>query len=214
MTTFYDMCSEIWSGCPATTGVENRLDTGESVEHTGVDPGMSDANHESVATGSPWERSINVPSVESSDGQSNERPSSPYCAFNGDNIAQENGDDTDSEVLTNRKKIIEHIIGKQDMLAETLKEEILSEIQKQMDIKEYLNSMSKFATVVENLSDSVSNAVGIIGTLLNQPGRNYREPQFQCLPQQEPLHGHRVEQARGSDDLHYVNDNAYEYRSL
>ena len=209
MTTFYDMCSEIWSGCPATTGVENRLDTGESVEHTGVDPGMSDANHESVATGSPWERSINVPSVESSDGQSNERPSSPYCAFNGDNIAQENGDDTDSEVVTNRKKLIGHIKGKQDMSAKNLKEEILSEIQKQMN-KEYLSTMSKFATAVENFSGALgtmsnavgtlSNAVGIMGSLLNQPDRNYREPQFQYLPQQQPLHGHRVEQARGSDD--------------
>ena len=54
----------------------------------------------------------------------------------------------------------------------SLKEEILSEIQKQMDIKEYLNTMYKFVTAVENLSDWVSNAVGIMGTLLNQPGRN------------------------------------------
>ena len=29
MAMFYDLCNEIWSGCPATTSMENGLDAGD-----------------------------------------------------------------------------------------------------------------------------------------------------------------------------------------
>ena len=29
VATFYDLCNEIWSGCPATTSIENALDAGD-----------------------------------------------------------------------------------------------------------------------------------------------------------------------------------------
>jgi hypothetical protein len=31
VATFYDLCNEIWSGCPATTSIENGLDAGDMV---------------------------------------------------------------------------------------------------------------------------------------------------------------------------------------
>ena len=42
MATFYDGCSEIWGGCPATKGLEHGLDTAD-FEPSGVTAGVTGA---------------------------------------------------------------------------------------------------------------------------------------------------------------------------
>ena len=84
---------------------------------------------------------------------------------------------------------------------------------KQMD-KEYQQTMARFASAMENLSHSVSSAFSMMGTLLQRSQPSYWQPQIpQYMAQQQPLQGDGVLPGR-SNDLHYVEDNDYQYASL
>ena len=80
-----------------------------------------------------------------------------------------------------------------------LKKEMLSEIR-QAD-KEYQQTMAKFATTMENLSHSVSNAFGMMSALLTRPGPSYL--QQSCRVPQESFHGDRGQYSRHSNDVIY-----------
>ena len=79
----------------------------------------------------------------------------------------------------------------------SLKKEMLSEIT-QAD-KEYQQTMVKFATTMENLSHSVSNAFGMMSVLLTRPGPSYLQ-QSSRVPQ-ESFHGDRGNYSRHSNDV-------------
>ena len=129
----------------------------------------------------------------------------------------------------NRRKLIEHIKEKRDsklsksksadqqhlaVIKEelSLKKEMVSEM-KQMD-KEYQKTMARFASAMENLSHSVSSAFGMMGTLLQRSQPSYWQPQMpQYMAQQQPLQRDRLLPGR-SNDLHYVDEDDYQYASL
>ena len=84
---------------------------------------------------------------------------------------------------------------------------------KQMD-KEYQQTMARFASAMENQSHLVSSAFAMMGTLLQRSQPSYWQPQMpQYMAQQQPLQGDRVLPGR-SIDLHYVEDDDYQYASL
>lgn len=227
VATFYDACNEIWGGCPATTSLENGVDTAdfEVLDVTAGDP--RSVNSPSAAHALDLSTSV---SEGSSEVESISRPETPYSTCSEATDQKDQGDATDSkQVSTNRRKLIEHIKEKRDsklsksksadqqhlaVIKEelSLKKEMVSEM-KQMD-KEYQKTMARFASAMENLSHSVSSAFGMMGTLLQRSQPSYWQPQMpQYMAQQQPLQGDRVLPGR-SNDLHYVDEDDYQYASL
>ena len=196
-------------------------------EVIGVIAGMPDATPRSVNSpikaydlnGSVSEGSSEVGSIS--------RPETP-CRDTPDQ--KDHDDATDSkQVSINRRKLIEHIKEKRDskltksksadqqhlaVIKEelSLKKEVVSEM-KQMD-KEYQQTMARFTSAMENLSHSVLSTFGMMGTLLQRSQPSYWQSQMpQCMAQQQALQGDRVLPGR-SNDLHYVEDDDYQYASL
>ena len=191
VATFYDVCNEIWGGCPATTSLEHGVDTAD-FEVIDITAGMPDANLSSSK--SPSVAHVPDVSEESSEVESNSRPETPYSTCSEAPDQKDHGDATDSkQVSTNRRKLIEHIKEKRDskltksksadqqhlaVIKEelSLKKEMVSEM-KQMD-KEYQQTMARFASAMENLNHSVSSAFGMMGTLLQRSQPSYWQPQM------------------------------------
>ena len=231
VATFYDVCNNIWGGCPATTSLEHGVDTAD-FEVIDITADMPDVNPRSVSHPIVAHDLTAFVSEESSEVGSISRPETPYstCSDTPDQKDHGHGDATDSkQVSTNRRKLIEHIKEKHDskltksksadqqhlaVMKEELclKKEMVSEM-KQMD-KEFQQTMARFASAMENLSHSVSSAFGMMGTLLQRSQPSYWQPQMpQYMAQQQPFQGNRVLPGR-SNDLHYVEDDDYQYASL
>ena len=106
VATFYDICNEIWGGCPVDTAAFEVID---------VTAGTSDANPISVnSVNSPTEGYDLNGSVSegSSEVGSISRPETP-CSDAPDQ--KDHDDATDSkQVSINRRKLIEHIKEKRD----------------------------------------------------------------------------------------------------
>ena len=103
MATFYDVCNKIWGGCPATTSLENGVDTAdfEVLDVTAGDP--RSVNSPSAAHFLDLNTSV---SEGSSEVESISRPETPYSEATDQ---KDQGDATDSkQVSTIRRKLIEH----------------------------------------------------------------------------------------------------------
>ena len=205
MATFYDACNEIWGGCPATTSLENGVDTAD-LEVLDVTAGDTRSVN-SPSTTHVLDLSTSV-SEGSSEVESISRPETPYSTCSEATDQKDQGYATDSkQVSPNRRKLIEQIKEKRDsklsksksadqqhlaVIKEelSLKKEMVSEM-KQMD-KGYQQTVARFASAMENLSHSVSSAFSLMGTLLHRSQQSYCQPQipqYINMAQQHPLQG-------------------------
>ena len=221
---FFDICNEIWGGCPSTTSIGHGLDTADFgvavVTTANTEPVLSKSTTTQGSANSELE--VHVLSDESNgvestiSGQSISRPVTPLSEGSE---SKRQVDGSNLQVTTSKRNLIEHIKEKKDskltksksmdqlqlaVLKEelSLKKEMLSEIR-QAD-REYPQTMVKFATTMENLSHSVSNAFGMMSALLTRPGPSYLQ-QSSGVPQ-ESFHGNREQYSRHSDDVIYEED--------
>ena len=221
---FFDICNEIWGGCPSTTSIGHGLDTADFgvavVTTANTEPVLSKSTSTQGSANSELE--LHVLSDESNEvestisGQSTSRPVTPLSE---DSESKRQAGGSNLQVTTNKRNLIEHIKEKKDskliksksmdqlqlaMLKEelSLKKEMLSEIR-QAD-KEHQQTMVKFAATMENLSHSVSNAFGMMSALLTRPGPSYLQ-QSSCVPQ-ESFHGNRGQYSMHSNDVIYGED--------
>ena len=190
---FFDICNEIWGGCPSTTSIGHGLDTADFgvavVTTANTEPVLSKSTTTQGSANS--ELKVRVLSDESTEvrstisGQSTSRPVTPLSE---DTESKGQAGRSNLQVTTSKRNLIENIKEKKDskltksksmdqlqlaVLKEelSLKKKMLSEIRQAY--KEYQQTMAKIATTMENLSHSVSNAFGMISALLTRPGARF-----------------------------------------
>lgn len=190
VATFYDICNEIWGGCPATANLEN-----------GLDSSLETANFEVVAE------------FEANDTANNSEDNGPEVnTFEVDEVAgstsqvksvghHETPEGEEETPTSSRRSLIEHIKEKRDskltktkaidqqqlaVLREelTIKKEMLSDM-KLMD-KQYQNTMARFASSMENLSQSVSSAFNTMSSMIVPPPGTNPWHQHYLQPRQQP----------------------------
>ena len=195
VATFYDLCNDIWSGCPATTSIENGLDAGDMVVViSDTTKTVEDEENDKEVT-------------------PQQEPSQEMTVVQTETVADKDNDE-ETEKTNNRRSLIEHIkeqrnsklnktknVDQQQL--SVLKEELTIKKEMISDMKEndrqYQYIMARFAATMENLSQTVSTMVGMIesGMIASQPSSTIPNWQ-QNNGGQQVLYG-RVPNSSGSD---------------